>query len=388
MAELGILRNADLLSPRPLGVVDILFTDRFLLIGEVPSLPGELAWELDVEGALVIPGLVDLHVHPIGGGGEAGPTTRTPEIPLSRFTRSGVTTLVGCLGTDSVTRNLAGLLAKVRALTEEGITAYMYTGSYHLPLPTLTGSVKRDLVLIPEVLGVGEVAISDHRSSHPGLAELVRLASEARVGGMLAGKKGLVHLHTGSGRAGLSPLFRLVEESDIPRGQFHPTHVGRTEDLVEQAIEWAKQGGTFDLTAPSATLTWDRSLPEIVARIERAGVPWDRITISADSGGSMPRFDEQGNLVGLATGDPASLWGAIRTLVGAGYPLEEVLPLVTENPARVLGIDDSKGTVAVGKDADLLVLGEDLSIEYVIARGKIMVERGLPRVRGRFEPPD
>ncbi|HAF71382.1 MAG: Isoaspartyl dipeptidase [Acetothermia bacterium 64_32] len=353
--------------------VDVLFSNVILALGERIPEPKGIAVELyDAEGRLLVPGLIDLHTHPIGGGGEAGPTSRVPELSLAEIVAGGITTLVGCLGTDDVTRHLEALLAKVRALSTQGITAYMYTGSYQVPPPTLTGSVRRDLVLIPEVLGVGEIAISDHRSSQPTFEELARIAAEARVGGMLAGKKGVVHLHVGAGRKGLSPLFRLVEETEIPILQFHPTHVGRTADLLDEAIEWAKEGGTFDLTAPSATLSWDRPFPEIVRRLERAGVPWDRVTLSSDGGGSMPKFDGTGNLVGFATGRPASLWQAVRTLVKEGYPLEHVLPLVTENPARVLGIADRKGSIEEGKDADLLVLGEDLSIERVYAKGRAL----------------
>ena len=388
MGKLQLVRNARLFSPQDRGLQHLLFSDKFLAVGSVPQLPQRVAEEYDAQGAMVIPGLIDLHVHPIGGGGEAGPTSRVPELFLSDFTTGGITTLVGCLGTDDVTRHPETLLAKVRALTQEGITAYMYTGSYQLPPVTLTGSVRRDLFLIPEVLGVGEIAISDHRSSQPTFEELARIAAEARVGGMLAGKKGLVHLHVGAGPNGLLPLFRLVRDTEIPISQFHPTHVGRTADLLEQAVEWAKQGGTFDLTVPSPTLSWDRPFPEIVRRLERAGVPWDRITLSSDGGGSMPKFDVAGNLVGFATGRPASLWEAVRTLVKDGYPLEHVLPLVTENPARVLGIHDRKGCIEVGKDADLLVLGEDLSIERVYANGRLLLEGGQPKVLGRFEKSD
>jgi beta-aspartyl-dipeptidase (metallo-type) len=252
-------------------------------------------------------------------------------------------------------------------------------------LVTLTSSVRRDLVLIPEVLGVGEIAISDHRSSQPTFEELARIAAEARVGGMLAGKKGLVHLHVGSGPRGLELLFRLIRETEIPIHQFHPTHIGRTSELLNQAIEWASYGGTFDLTAPSSTLFWDRPFPEIMAWIDRAGIPWDQITLSSDGGGSMPQFDAKGRLVHYATGDPKAVWAAVQTLVREGYPFERVLPLATQNPARVLGIANKKGSIAVGKDADLIVLNEDFSINRVYTKGRLLVANGCPVVYGAFE---
>lgn len=374
-----LLHHARLYAPAPKGLVDILAFGKVLAIGADLSLPNRVPVdEVDLEGRVVVPGLVDLHVHPTGGGGEAGPASRVPELFLADLTIVGITTLVGCLGTDDVSRHPENLLAKIRALTQEGMTAYMYTGSYQLPPVTLTGSVRRDLVLIPEVLGVGEIAISDHRSSQPTFEELARIAAEARVGGMLAGKKGVVHLHVGSGTRGLEPLFHLARETEIPRSQFHPTHVGRTSELLEQAIDWAKQGGTFDLTAPSPTLSWQVPFVKSIARIDRTGVPWDRITISSDGGGSMPRFDQAGRLVGYAIGEPGAVWAAVCTLVHEGFPLERVLPLATENPARVLGIDGKKGSIAVGKDADFLILDENLAIDRVYAKGHLLVADGRP----------
>ena len=111
-------------------------------------------------------------------------------------------------------------MAKAMQLEEEGISTYMYTGSNQFPIATITGSVRKDVALIPKVIGVGEIAISDHRSSQPGFEELCRVAAEARVGGMIGGKAGLVHLHVGNGRRRLDPVIRMVEETEIPIDQF------------------------------------------------------------------------------------------------------------------------------------------------------------------------
>ena len=131
----------------------------------------------DASGLTVLPGFIDSHVHLTGGGGEGGPATRAPEILIENIVSSGVTTVIGCLGTDGVTRHQSSLMAKARGLEQEGITAYVYVGSYEIPVQTLTGSVRSDLALLPSVLGAGEIAISDHRSSQPTFDELARLAS-------------------------------------------------------------------------------------------------------------------------------------------------------------------------------------------------------------------
>ena len=69
---------------------------------------------------------------------------------------------------------------------EEGLSAWCWTGGYHVPPTTLTASVRSDIVHIDCVIGLGELAISDHRSSQPGYDELARLASEVHVAGLLS----------------------------------------------------------------------------------------------------------------------------------------------------------------------------------------------------------
>jgi beta-aspartyl-dipeptidase (metallo-type) len=384
---LSLIRNADLYQPAPVGRKDILVAGQTIVRIE-NRIETPASWHvevIDAAGRIVCPGFVDLHVHLLGGGGEGGFATRTPEIVLSSITAAGVTTVVGCLGTDDISRRPEALLAKARQLESEGVSARMYTGSYQFPLATITGSVRRDVALIGEVIGVGEIAVSDHRSSAPTLAELARAAAEARVGGMMAGKAGLVHLHMGDGKAGLDPILQIAEETDIPIGQFLPTHVNRNARLFDQAIEFARAGGHIDLTVMGESLDFVRGTADALSRTKDEGVDWSRISLSSDSNGSMPVFDETGKLVRLAVADIASLHQEFRRLVASGFSLAEVLPLVTANPARRVGLADRKGGVFVGADADLLILEPELSIHTVLAKGRVMVKNGKAVVKGTFE---
>jgi beta-aspartyl-dipeptidase (metallo-type) len=365
-----LVKNAQVFGPEPMGIQDLLVVaGKIVLIGKGLEKPPWVKEVLDGEERPLVPGLIDLHVHLLGGGGEAGPASRLPEVTFEELVAAGVTTCVGCLGTDDITRHLEDLLAKARALSIQGLTAYIYTGSYRVPPVTLTGSVRRDLVLIPEVIGVGEIAISDHRSSQPTFEELLKVAADARVSGMLAGKRGLVHLHVGSAPQRLSLLWQAIETTPIPITQFHPTHVNRTPELLEEAARWVKAGGTADLTAPSSTLTW--KLAEAIEVLAEADPSWERFTLSSDGGGSMPKFDEAGNLVGYASGDVRALWASVQALAQKGFPLEKVLRLVTSNPARILSLPE-KGRIALGYDADFLLLDENLRICATVARGRIL----------------
>jgi beta-aspartyl-dipeptidase (metallo-type) len=382
-----LIKGASLYGPWKMGTRDILIAGRIIArVANQIDLPRDFnARVISVPGKIVTPGFIDLHVHFLGGGGEGGPRTRTPEITLSKIIRAGVTAAVGCLGTDDVSRSPEMLLVKAMQLEEEGISTYIYCGSYQFPPPTITGSVRKDIALLPKVIGVGEIAISDHRSSQPSFEELCRVTAEARVGGMIGGKAGLVHLHLGSGQRGLDPIIRIVKETEIPIGQFLPTHLTRTQPLLEQSIEFARIGGNIDFTVKGEELNFPLPTSKALQMALDGGVSIEQITLSSDSNGSMPIFDKRGNLVRLAVGEIQNLYLEWRRLVEEGFPMEDTLKMVTSNPAKRAGIYQTKGSLEEGKDADLLILNDDLSIDTVIAKGRTMIQGGKVEVKGIFE---
>ncbi|MBA1336245.1 MAG: beta-aspartyl-peptidase [Firmicutes bacterium] len=389
---LKIIKNGEVYAPEYLGKKDILIADRRIgfIHDEIP-LPSGLGdiEVMDAGSKIVVPGFIDSHVHICGGGGEGSFSTRTPEIQLSDITTAGVTTVVGCLGTDGTTRCMAGLLAKARGLEEEGITTYIYTGSYQVPVVTITGSCRDDIVLIEKVIGVGEVAISDHRSSQPTVDEIARIASEARVGGMLAGKCGVVNLHLGDGCRRLEYLIKILDNTEIPATQFLPTHLNRDIGLLESSLEFALRGGYVDLTTssdPDALEEREVSASCGFRKMLEWGFPPERITFSSDGQGSLPLFDREGKLIGLGIGSVKSLHRAFcASVFEEKIPIESALRVITSNVADVLKMRE-KGRINTGMDADIVILNkEDLSIDMVIGKGKILVENGKACVRGTFE---
>jgi beta-aspartyl-dipeptidase (metallo-type) len=392
MPPMLLIHNADLFAPRALGERSLLLGGgRILWIGarsELPALPAALAAgarTIDLQGARVIPGLIDGHVHVTGGGGEAGFRTRVPPLALSRFSAAGVTTAIGLLGTDDIARGTGELLATIYALREEGLNAWGLTGGYHLPPATLTGSVRGDLVYLEALVGIGEVAISDHRSSQPTGDELLRLAADAHVAGLMTGKAGILHLHLGDGPRGLEFVRRALTDSEIPARVFNPTHVNRRRALFEEAIELARRGCTVDVTAfPVAEGDDAWSAPEAVERYLASGAPPERITVSSDAGGCLPCFDADGRVCSMEVGSAGALLAALRELLGRGLTLEQALPPFTSNPARLLRLA-GKGTIRTGADADLVALDATGRAQTVIIRGTVHVQDGEPLRRGTFE---
>ncbi len=388
-SPLLLLRNADVHAPEHLGRHDLLIGGGKIL-AMAPSADDRFADTpvcdtVDLQGHRVTPGFIDGHAHISGGGGEAGAHTRVPPVPLSRFTLAGVTTVVGVLGTDDTTRSPRELVATVHGLRNEGLNAYAYTGGYHVPVATITGSVRDDLAFIDCIIGVGELAICDHRSSQPTLDELLRIASDTHVGGLLTGKAGILHLHLGNGPRGLAQVREAIDASEIPAAVFNPTHVNRRRALFEEAIDLARRGCTIDITAfPVADGEDAWPADEALIRYLDSGAPPERVTLSSDGGGCLPTFDAEGRMTTMTIGAPGSLPATLKLLLQRGQALARVLPAFTCNPARLLRLEH-KGVIAPGANADLLVLNEDHDVSEVMISGRWFVRGGQAVIRGTFE---
>ncbi len=382
-----LLLNADLYDPTPVGLRHLLIGGgKLLWIGETPpTLPASLGVIVhDVAGCRVVPGFVDSHVHLTGGGGEAGAGTKVPPLSLSDFTRCGVTTAVGLLGTDDATRHPAELVAAVHGLRAEGLGAWCWTAGYHLPPVTLTGTVRGDIAAVDCMIGV-KSAISDHRSSQPTTEELLRLASEAHVGGLMTGKAGVLHLHVGDGARGLEPIRQALAGSELPPRVFQPTHVNRRRALFDEAIALAHDGCHVDVTAfpvADGEDAWDAT--SAVVRYLDSGAPPERLSVSTDGGGCLPTFDAEGRVSSMGIGHLGALAETLVALLGRGVPLDVALAPMTSNPSRHLRLA-GKGVVTVGADADLLVLDSNGRITDVMCDGRWHLRHGQSEVVGRFE---
>lgn len=385
-----LIKNAEVHSPVFLGIKDILIAGEKIIAVEneidARALKSIEIITIDGTGKRVIPGLIDAHVHVAGAGGEGGPATRTPEMQLSHMLDGGITTVVGCLGTDGFTRSLEAVLMKVKSLKAQGVSAYMYTGSYQVPTPTLLGDVGRDIALIEEVIGIGEIAISDHRSSCPTTPELIRLVEHARVGGMLGGKAGIANIHMGDARDPFRPIYDAVENSELKLTQFFPTHCNRNPYIFEDAKEYGKKG-YVDLTASSYPYDPENEIKPSKAIVEliAAGVPLEHITMTSDGNGSLPNFDKEGKLISMDMGLPESIFSVvIDAVTEEKLPLEKAITVVTSNVASILKLKD-KGRIEPGKDADIVILDNDYAISDLIARGQLLTHNYKRLKKGNYE---
>lgn len=381
-----LIRGAHIYEPEDMGIRDVLVCG-----GRIEAVGADLESRLkgypDCEvleghGKTLVPGFIDQHVHITGGGGEAGCSSRAPEVMLGSLIRGGITTVMGLLGTDGITRSVENLLAKARALKEEGLSVYICTGSYGYPSITLSGSVQKDIVFIEEVLGV-KLAISDHRAPNISVKELIRLASDVRTAGMIGNKPGIVVLHMGDDNRGLSDVFTALETTSIPILTFRPTHVNRNSRLWKDALKFAGMGGYIDLTCG---ISKHMSISEALCEVKAAGIKAELVTISSDGQGSWSNYDECGRLVSMGVSSVSSLFQEYKNLLANGaFSVPEALGYFTVNPARALNLYPMKGCIRPGADADLLLLNGNGNLDLVMAGGVPFLREGKLIKKGNYE---
>ena len=375
-----LIKNARVFAPKDLGVVDVLMAnERILAVGKdlAPNLPD--LQTIEAGGMIMTPGFFDQHIHVTGGGGEGGPATRTPELVLSELVACGTTDVVGVSGTDYTTRSIPNLLAKVRTLQAEGVSAWMYTSNYRCPPTLLTDSICNDLFFIPEVLGV-KIALGDHRSSFPDVQTVLSMLADIRVGAMLAGKIGFLHIHNGN-IPGAFAMYEEIVSRGFPVKHIRPTHCGRIRHVFDSAVQFALKGGWIDITT-GASCCFDHPAQAVVEAIA-AGVDPTHITLSTDGHGSVPRFNDKGEMVGLGVG---SIMCNIETVqeLARRHDLTTALLPMTRTVAEALTLE-GKGVIEVGADADLLILNAEHEITDVFMGGVQCMRAGEVIVKGAFE---
>ncbi|MGC8610110.1 MAG: beta-aspartyl-peptidase [Thermoplasmata archaeon] len=360
-----VLKNLEVYSPSYLGKKDILISNKIESI--TPEAICEISGFMDLDEHIAIPGLIDIHVHIAGGGGEGGFEYRTFPLSHEEIKRSGITTLVGVLGTDGITRNVENLLSHAKYLKRNNINAYILTGSYRIPPITLTGDVEKDIIFIDEILGL-KIAISDHRGSYPSRDLLLDYVTKARRGGILSGKPGYINVHLGNGKDMFNPILDIIENTDIPAEQFLPTHVDRNEYLLKESLNFLRLGGWIDITAE-----YDDKVPKTIETLKffiNNNADLNKITISSDGNGSKPLFDENGRFLKMDVASPGVLYEILRYAWNNDKEMFlKLLKMVTENPGNYLKI--KRGKIDIGYYADILILDNHFNIKYYISNGVI-----------------
>ena len=396
-AHMTILRCGRVLAPEALGARDLVIAGERIVAVADPGveIAGIEVEALDLRGLTVTPGFIDNHVHVLGGGGGLGFASRAPELQTSQLTRAGITSVIGMLGFDATSKDMRALVAKTKAFREDGISAYALTGAtLEHPVPTLTGRIRDDIAFVEEIIGVGEISVSElgyaYDSNGPGAQYIAEAATAGLLAGRLARKRGYLCLQVPPYHgACLKPVMDMLERTGLPIAQLLPSHVNQTEAYMADAIAWAKRGGFVDVGANySPDNNFSRATPpaRAITRLLEAGVPLAQILLSSDGNGAPPKEEQREGQPAVANYMPLSALHATwrRLIVEEGLPPADALRVVTANVADATGLA-RKGRIAAGLDADLVAFDDDWQIHTVIARGRVMVADGAPVARGMFD---
>lgn len=379
---LTLIKNIHLHTPEDKGLQQLLISgEKVIAIGEQLHISGVKLNVVDAQGLHAMPGLIDQHVHIIGGGGQTGYFSLAPEVPLSRLIATGTTTVVGLLGTDGFVKTLPQLYAKTKALCQDGISAYMLTGYYGLPTPTITSTIAEDLIYLDKCIGC-KIAMSDDRSSHPTKQELLRIIQQVRLGGFTSAKGGIMHVHLGALPTGIDLLLEIAREYPSLISYISPTHMGRTHDLFLQAIDFARLGGMIDISTGGTK--YCEPYLSVLEGLE-AGIDIHQMTFSSDGNAGVRRRNaETGEDTYLVAPLHKNLEQVVCLIREAGLSPADAFSLITTNPARNMHLT-GKGCIVEGGDADITLFDDQWKLQGVWARGVEMMRDGIVLKKGNFE---
>lgn len=384
---LTIIKGGYLFSPDDSGPKDLLIANgKIERIDREISIPEGVFPQVEVvkaPGKFIFPGFIDPHVHIIGGGGSGGPRSRVKEVFSRDIVMSGITTLVGTVGTDTISKLLPTLLVKVKALNLSGLNAFMYAGSVLFPPVTLTGSVEKDISYIAEIIGV-KTGLGEPVYPRPDLLALENLLTESRRAAALSGKCGVVHVHLSATAAEwIGVIESILQQRGLSRQQVVFTHVNHSPALLERAFAYARRGGWIDLTSCIRPPERPQAVKPSSAlkRYLDAGGPLEQVTFSSDGNASRVLADGKIDYTRIGT-----LIEEFRDCVQKeGIPIPQALAVVTRNAARLLGMANERGSLQEGFWADLALFTKDLELTDLMAGGRWLLRDGVMAQLDPFE---
>ena len=339
---------------------------------------------LDAQGRIIAPGFIDVHIQGAGGADVLDSTPEALEGISQTCARFGTTGFLAttvfkpnqdnrhlAFAAEAVGRNLSG--ANLLGIHLEGpfispekkgmiqpdclcppslrvLDEIQDMTDGHLRMMTIAPELAGGLPIVGRLVESGTVASFGHSNA----------TYEQTIDGFDAGISHVTHLfnampsihHRSPG-----PLVAIFQADNI------------TAQLITDGVHIhpAVLGLTFGTLGPQRTIV-------ITDGMQAIGLGDGRFIyngIKYESKDGTARYKD-GTLIGTALGLNQML---SRFMAFTGCPLASAIRTVTENPARLLGIDDKKGTIAPGKDADLVLLEDDLSISATMVGGKIVFEK-------------
>ena len=378
---LKYITNAQILTPH--GWVEngtISFCD-----GRITSIKeGGIAFSdknvTDAEGAYIIPGGIDLHVHGGGGHDFMECSEEAFRIATQTHLRHGTTAIYPTLGATSHEGMMQAIEVTERLMAEPNntIMGLHFEGPYLNP--QMAGGQIPEYICNPAAEQYTEMLNSTNCikrwDAAPELEGSMEFAQYAASKGVM-----VAIAHT-------TADYNTLQEA-YEAGFSHVTHFYNAMTSVHKRREFKYEGtieGVYLIDGMSVELIADGiHVPPVILRLVHKIKGTERICLVTDAmactGGDTDKvFDErviiEDGVCKLAdrsalAGSIATMDRLIRTMVQkAEIPLSEAVRMTSETPARIMGIYDRKGSLAVGKDADIVMMDDSLTIRGVWSMGQ------------------
>ena len=381
MAVFKILRGGEVLTGGGFRKADVIVKDS--VIAEVTDSSVEIGDSeiIDASGMYVVPGGIDIHIH--GGGGHEfiEGTEEAFRAAVQAHAYYGTTSILPTLPACSVEMIRKGISVceKLMAEPDSPILGLHLEGPYLNPkkvgaiIPEyVTPPIKEDYEML---LGSTSVIKRwDAAPELPGMSEFGKCLSEHGVLASIA--------HT------------VAEYPEVKKaydaGFTHATHFYNAMTSVHNVQEYKHEGTVESVYAiPDMTvevIADGKHVPPVILKlirmikgVERTALVTDALGCSASDSTFIfdPRVVIHDGVCKLSdhsalAGSIATMDRLVKTMTDAGVPFADAVRMSSETPARILHVDDRKGGIAPGKDADIVFYDRDINLRFVMQRGRVI----------------
>jgi N-acetylglucosamine-6-phosphate deacetylase len=343
--------------------------------------------QIDVGGRLVTPGLVDIHIHGASAASFNEASREAFETILGACANAGVTSVLATTATAPIPQLIACLQTAENWMESPGSGANLLGVHVEGPYFALSQAGAQDPANI--------------RSPHDGQYEqLLEWHEIIRIFTFAPELPGAQRITERLGELGIVAAagHSAAREQDIlphiPLGLRHFIHIWSGQSTTVREGPWRKPGMLeVSLTAENVTVEMigdGKHLPPTLMRLAYRCIGADRLCLISDatSGAGLPdgtrfRMGEMEYVVGDGVGmllDYTAFAGSttllnliVKTVIDqVGVPEVEAVRMASLTPARVIGVDARKGSLVVGKDADVVVFEEDFTPWQVMIGGQLI----------------
>ena len=375
-----LVKNARVYQDGKFVDADVLCEDALIAqIGK--NLDAADAKIIDAGGLRLAPGFIDMHTH----GATGVDVNAADEAGLRRiaafFATQGVTAFNASVLTDTqeTTEKCLGAIANVMSDREKGAQLL----GAHLEGPFLAKEYKGAM---PEYLlrEGDENLLRAYQNKYPGVIRYITVSPEVPDVVEMIGKIS----HDVVVAIGHSGADYDTSMEAIRRGARCVTHTFNAMRLFHQH-QPAIMGAALESDCWCEAICDGRHLHPGTVRMLLKCKGWDKVIAITDSimAAGLPDGNyklgvndvvvKDGDAVlasnGVRAGSTLTLAQALRNIVKfTDHPVQDVIPLMTINPAKALRMDDRKGTLEAGKDADMVLLDDELNVVMTVGLGRVI----------------